>query len=417
MLLPAENSKLLPLEKRAIWSLALIYMVRMLGLFIILPVFSLFADGYSHSTPFLIGLAIGIYGLLQALLQVPFGMASDRFGRKPMITFGLLLLIAGSAIAAMADSIYWVIAGRALQGAGAIAAVLMALAADLTRDSQRTKIMALLGVSIGFSFIVSLILGPVLITHYSIAALFWFSGACAICALVIVHTVVPTPQAEDVIKTKDQLSMAAVKQLVREPQLLRLDFSVFVLHLLITAMFVALPLSLREAGLVETRHWQVYLGAMVASIAVTVPLLILAERKAMRQVVLFAVAAMIVCQLMFGLAESNLVYLIVSIAVFFCFLNTLESLLPSLVSRRAPANVKGSAMGIYSSSQFLGAFFGGAGGGWLYGEFGHAGLFFALAALCVVWLLAVVGFEAPAPRKRKSPDSSNIAAATSADSA
>lgn len=392
-------------------------MVRMLGLFIILPVFSLFADGYSHSTPFLIGLAIGIYGLLQALLQVPFGMASDRFGRKPMITFGLLLLIAGSAIAAMADSIYWVIAGRALQGAGAIAAVLMALAADLTRDSQRTKIMALLGVSIGFSFIVSLILGPLLITHYSIAALFWFSGACAICALVIVHTVVPSPQAEDVVKTKDQLSMAAVRQLVREPQLLRLDFSVFVLHLLITAMFVALPLSLREAGLVETRHWQVYLGAMVASIAVTVPLLILAERKAMRQVVLFAVAAMIVCQLMFGLAESNLAYLIVSIAVFFCFLNTLESLLPSLVSRRAPANVKGSAMGIYSSSQFLGAFVGGAGGGWLYGEFGHAGLFFALAALCGVWLLAVVGFEAPAPRKRKSPDSSNIAAATSADSA
>lgn len=389
-------------------------MVRMLGLFIILPVFSLFAEGYEHSTPFLIGLAIGIYGLLQAALQIPFGLASDRFGRKPVITAGLILLIIGSVVAALADSIYWVIFGRALQGAGAIAAVLMALAADLTRDSQRTKIMALLGVSIGLSFVLSLILGPLLITRYSIDALFWFSGICAVLALVILHSVVPNPPLSDIPHKNSTVSLREVKQLLREPQLVRLDISIFVLHCLITAMFVAFPLSLRDAGLAQSDHWLVYLGSMAASILVTVPLLIIAERKAMRPVILGAVAAMMVSQLMFSASEADVVWLCISVTVFFCFLNTLEALLPSLVSRRAPPEIKGSAMGVYSSSQFLGAFVGGAGGGFVYGEYGHTGLFLSLAGLCGLWFLVVVGFEAPAKR-RKAQDAVNIAQATSAD--
>ncbi|MBX2839561.1 MAG: MFS transporter [Gammaproteobacteria bacterium] len=399
---PAESSKLLPAERRATWSLALIYMVRMLGLFIVLPVFSLFADGYEHSTPFLVGLAIGIYGLLQACLQIPFGMASDRFGRKPVITAGLLLLILGSVIAAVADSIYWVIIGRALQGAGAIAAVLMALAADLTRDSQRTKIMALLGVSIGLSFILSLILGPLLITRYSIDALFWFSALTALVAMLILHVAVPSPENPRSLSNRESVSAREVRVLIKDPQLLRLDVSVFVLHLLITALFVAFPLALRDAGLIESRHWQVYLGAMLASVLITLPLLVIAERKAMRAVILLAIAMMMITQVLLGVSKDALLWLILSIALFFCFLNTLEALLPSLVSRRAPPDAKGSVMGIYSSSQFMGAFVGGAGGGWLYGSIGHVGLFMTLAGICALWLAFLFGFESPAKSSRKS---------------
>lgn len=393
------SASLLPKERRAAWSLALIYIVRMLGLFIVLPVFSLFGDHYEHSTPFLMGLAIGSYGLLQACFQVPFGMLSDRIGRKKVITFGLVLLAIGSIIAATSDSIYGVIFGRSLQGAGAISATLMALAADLTREEQRTKVMASLGASIGFAFVLALILGPLLIGWFSIDGLFWLTATTAVVGIVLLHAIVPNPDRCH-YSADTGANIGTMKKLLKNPQLLRLDGSIFILHLLITAIFFVVPLELRNAGLSVDRQWIIYLPAVILSIGVMVPLIIHGEKRAMRGVLLFCVGGMGVTQLIFagpGLLslQSSVVVLFVGVSVFFSFLNTLEALLPSLVSRLAPAAAKGSAMGLYSSSQFLGAFAGGAGAGWLYGWVGATGLYLVMGALSVIWLATLWQFEPP----------------------
>jgi len=389
-------STLSPIERRAAWSLSIIYIFRMLGLFVILPVFSLFAVRYEHSTPFLAGMAIGIYGLLQACLQIPFGMLSDRIGRKRVVAFGLLLLCVGSVVAALADSIYWVIFGRALQGAGAIAAALMALAADLTRDQHRTRIMAMLGASIGLAFVLALMLGPILLTWFSIEMLFWLTAGCAVTGIVLLYTVVPDPTPSG-YSADTGANLATMRRLMRNPQLLRLDFSIFVLHMMITATFVAVPLALHSAGLDDAKHWTLYLPAMGLSLVVMVPLIMLAERRTMRGILLLSVAGLGLSQLMFGWLPVTPLWLFVGIIVFFSFLNALEALLPSLVSRLAPAAAKGSAMGIYSSSQFIGAFVGGAGGGWLLGAYGAKVLFSALSGLAIVWVGVLSGFIAPRP--------------------
>ena len=386
-------------ERRAAWSLSLIYMVRMLGLFIILPVFSLFGDQYTSSTPFLIGLAIGIYGLLQASLQVPFGMLGDRIGRKRVITIGLLLMAIGSVVAALSDSVYGVILGRALQGTGAIASTLMALAADLTRDEQRTKVMASLGASIGFAFILSLVLGPFLLGWFSIDGLFWITAGSALLGIVILHTAVPNP-VRCHYSADTGANLATMKRLLGDSQLQRLSLSIFMLHLLITAVFFVVPLQLRDAGISSDRQWLVYLPSVVIAIGVMVPLIIWGERKAMRAVLLLCVAGLSLTQVLFagpivlGFGPTAAL-LFIAITCFFSFMNTLEALLPSLVSRMAPAAAKGSAMGIYSSCQFFGAFVGGAGAGGLYGTVGAIGVYVFMAALCLIWGALLFGFKPP----------------------
>lgn len=368
----------------------------MLGLFIVLPVFSVMATEYSESTPFLIGLALGIYGLFQALLQIPFGMLSDRVGRKPVILFGLCLFFIGSVIAALADNIYWVIAGRALQGAGAVSSALIALAADLSRDEQRTKMMAVLGASIGAAFLLSLVLGPVLVTVFSLSALFWFTAICAFGSILLLLWQVPdaiTPKisGETVARTK------IMRRLFSDPQLLRLNGSVFALHLLVTATFVGFPAALVSAGLHIHLHWQVYLPAMVLSVLVMIPLIIIAERyRRVRGVFIIAVIGLAAAQAIFLFTDLSLRFLFLGLLLFFCFFNTLEALLPSLVSKLAPAGAKGSATGVFTSAQFLGAFAGGVGGGWLYGSFQLSGLSMGLLAVCILWMLLVVGVRSPA---------------------
>ena len=394
-----ESKALTANERKAAVSLSLIYMVRMLGLFIILPVFSLFADDYTYSTPLLIGLAIGIYGLLQAVLQIPFGMLSDRIGRKPVITIGLLLLLAGSIVAATADSIYMVIIGRALQGAGAIAAALMALAADLTRDSQRTKVMASLGASIGFAFILALLLGPILIGWFDIDILFWLTAVSAIIGIVLLHVFVPDPPRSQYNRDTGA-RLGIMKTLFGHAQLMRLDMSIFVLHLLVTATFFAVPLALLEAGVEGSGQWRIIVPAVLLSILVMVPLIIIAERRAMRGVLLTCIAGLGLSQLLLGLpylagGSPTVLLLFIAITLFFCFFNALEALLPSLVSRLSPAGAKGSAMGIYSSSQFLGAFIGGAGAGALYGYLGPFGMYAALIGLIFIWAAILFGFKPP----------------------
>ena len=396
--IPGSIPGLTPIERRAAWSLSAIYVARMLGLFIVLPVFALHAHEYGGATPLGIGLALGVYGLLQALLQVPFGMLSDRIGRKPVITAGLVLLALGSVVAALADTMTGVIVGRALQGAGAMAAALMALAADLVRDERRTRVMATLGASIGLAFVLALILGPVVVALASIDALFWLTAACAGAALVLLHVAVPTRRHGATTATWGA-TPAVMRQLFFEPELARLNASIFTLHLLIVATFVAVPGALVDAGIAADRQWQVWLGALVVSLAIMAGAVTFAERRAMRGTLLSCAGVMVAVQVVLATLGDTAVGLLVAVTLFFGALNTFEALLPSLVSRIAPAGARGSAMGLYSSSQFLGAFVGGVGAGVLQGAIGTAGLFAVLGVVCGLWVLVLSGLRVP-PRAR-----------------
>lgn len=382
-------------ERRAATALAGIYAVRMLGLFMILPVFALYAEGLKGVTPTLMGVAIGIYGLTQAMLQIPFGMASDRFGRKRVIAFGLLVFAAGSLIAAAADTIEGVIAGRAVQGAGAVAAAVMALLADLTREEHRTKAMAFVGMSIGLSFLVAMVAGPLLNQWIGVPGIFGATAVLALAGIALLYLAVPDPAAarshRDIAP-----ALAQVRRVLADPELLRTDFGIFVLHMILTAGFVALPLALRDAGLAPADHWLVYLPVMVFAIALAVPFIVVAERRrAMKQVLVGAVAVLMLAELALAGFHDSVMALVLVMGVFFVAFNLLEASLPSLVSKLAPVDAKGTAMGVYSSAQFLGAFVGGWAGGRIFGEHGFAGLFLACAMVLLVWLGLVLTMRRP----------------------
>lgn len=382
-------------EARATAGLVLIYVSRMLGLFMVLPVIAVYGAALAGATPALLGLALGIYGLMQALLQIPFGMASDRFGRKPLILLGLLVFVAGSALAASAEGIVALLLGRALQGAGAVAAVVLALAADLSREEQRGKVMAVLGVSIGLAFVASLVLGPLLASWWGMAGVFWATAGLGLVAIGALYWVVPEPAAvgrhRDTQSHRDQLG-----GVLRDSGLLRLDLGIFLLHALMTACFVVLPISLVEAGVAPDQQWSVYLPAVAIALAVLVPMMGLADGCGLqREVFLGSVAALALVQLALGLVVGE-TGLMVAIGLFFGFFSVLEAMLPTLVSKLAPAGSKGTAMGVYSSAQFLGAFVGGSAGGLLYGAYGGAAVFAVAALATAVWLLLTWGITMPA---------------------
>ncbi len=389
------TSPMTSMEKRATLSLAGIYALRMLGLFMILPVLSLFTEQMEGATPLLVGLAISIYGLSQAVLQIPFGLLSDRFGRKKIIIFGLLLFAAGSVVAAVSTTIHGVLLGRALQGSGAIAAAIMALVADLTQEVHRTKAMATIGASIGVSFGVALTMGPLLAHYIGVGGIFWLTGILALLAIFVVLFVVPNPHK--IITHRDaELIPSQFGKVISDPELLRLDFGIFALHLMLTASFVVVPLLLRDAGLFPGEHWLVYLPVLVTSMAAMIPFIILAEKKRqMKKVFIGAVSILAVADLGLSLLHGELVGLIACLWLFFWGFNLLEATLPSLISKTAPADLKGTAMGAYSSSQFLGAFLGGACGGWLYGEYGATAVFLFCAALAAGWVLVAWSMKPP----------------------
>jgi len=382
------------LERRAVTALGSIFALRMFGLFLIVPVFALYAQGLAGSTPLLVGLALGAYGLTQALLQIPYGLASDRFGRKPMLVIGILVFAAGSIVAAVADSIHGVILGRALQGAGAIAAVVLALVADLTRESQRTKAMAVIGVTIGATFMVSLILGPVLQGLMGVRGIFWLTAALAGAALVALHVAVPTPRVA--VRRDEAPLRQQFGRVVRDPGLLRLDLGIFLLHLSLTALFVVVPLVLVEQGYAASGHWRIYLPVIVLSVVGMVPLVYLSSRPGLlRPVMATAVALLALALGMLALRHTRFVWLVFALWVFFLGFNVLEAMLPSLVSRLAPPQAKGAAIGVYNSAEFLGAFLGGAMGGFLHGRFGVGAVFAGCAVLVVGWLAVVLASPAP----------------------
>ncbi len=383
-------------ERRAITSLASLYAFRMLGLFMVLPVLALYGDEYQGSTPLMLGVALGAYGFTQALLQIPFGILSDRWGRKPIIAIGLAIFALGSVVAACADSVYELILGRCLQGGGAIASAIMAMVADLTSDESRTKAMASIGASIGLSFSVALVLGPVLAGWGGISSLFWATVVLALIGLWVLWRWVPTPTVRG-----RHRETGAVPELLRttliHPQLLRLNVGIFALHFVLMACFLVMPSILESRlGFARDQHWLIYLPLLVLAFVAMVPFMIIAEkRQKIKPIFVAAVALLgVMVALMGEVADSRWGFLM---ALFFFFMafNLLEATLPSLMSKLAPAGAKGTASGIYSTSQFLGAFAGGVGAGWLLEFEGVAAVFNLCAVLVLLWCLLAFTMSTP----------------------
>ncbi|MBI3779360.1 MAG: MFS transporter [Gammaproteobacteria bacterium] len=392
-MLPSE--RMTPLELRASIGLASIYGLRMLGMFLILPVFAVYAEhlpgGESHT---LIGLALGVYGLTQAILQLPFGMASDHFGRKRVIYFGLLLFAVGSFIAASAHDIYMVIFGRTIQGAGAISAAVTALLADLTREEHRTKAMAMIGMTIGLTFALSLVLGPALYHLISIPGIFAMTGVLALLAIVVVKTTVPDPRHSH-FHSDAEAAPAKLRDVLRNRELARLNFGIFALHAVQMAMFVVVPFALKQTGGIDANHhWQVYLPVMIISFLFMVPAIIYGEKKArLKEVFIGSVALMLVAQIAFVTAIQNFWGIFIVLSVYFVAFNILEASLPSIISKIAPAGSKGTAIGVYNTFQSFGFFVGGAMGGLLSNYFGASAVFLFGAGLIGVWLLLAFGMK------------------------
>ncbi len=382
-------------EKRATWSLASIYALRMLGLFLILPVLSLFAEQLEGSTPALIGMAIGVYGISQAILQIPFGLMSDRFGRKKIIIIGLILFLIGSVVAALSSSIYGVLLGRAIQGSGAIAAPIMALVADLTQEVHRTKAMALIGLSIGVSFGVAITAGPVIAGFIGVHGIFWLIAGLSLIAIWVVRYQVPDPKQSKVHRDAE-LVPGQFFNILKNKELLRLNYGIFILHAILTASFVVVPLLMRDTDLLPAEHWKVYLPVFVISMAAIIPFIILAEKKRkMKPVFIGAIAALVLADLGLMQFNASLPAIIGFLWLFFTGFNLLEATLPSLISKTAPGDLRGTAMGVYSTSQFLGAGIGGGIGGWCYGEYGASGVFLFCAAAALSWLILSFSMKAP----------------------
>ncbi|MFJ1300395.1 MFS transporter [Pseudomonadota bacterium AL_CKDN230030165-1A_HGKHYDSX7] len=379
--------KLTPSERRASVALAGLFACRMLGLFLLLPVFAVAAQGLpGGDDPVRVGLALGMYGLTQAVMQIPFGLASDRWGRRPVVLAGLLLFVAGSVVCALADDVFWITVGRAIQGSGAISAAVTAWLADATRDEVRTRAMAMVGGSIGLSFALSLVLAPVLVGAWGLHGLFWTIACLGLVCLAVARWVVPV-----VPRTQARAMNAHPREVLLHGDLLRLNFGVFVLHLIQVALFVVVPtLLLRLGGLDPSELWHVYLPVILASFVLMVPMVFVAEKRrahrgALRASVILLIA---VCGLLPLAAGAGFYPLVFALIGFFVAFNVLEALQPSLVSRVAPQSYKGLALGFYNTAQAAGLFTGGALGGWIAAHGGANGVFMLAAALSLLWLAA-----------------------------
>ena len=383
---PDAAVTMLPDERRSVGVVALIAMIRMFGLFALLPVLSLYAADLAGATPLLIGLAVGAYGLTQAGLQIPLGALSDRIGRLPVIVGGLAVFALGSAVAAMSDSIHGVIAGRLLQGAGAISSTLSALVTDATREDVRTRGMAVFGIGVGLSFMLAMVAGPLIAAQFGVGGLFWIAAGLSAVAAGLLLLLPKVPQPE----TAQALNLLPAFR----PDLLRMDFYVLVLHTIMTATFVALPILLSaKLQLPLTRHWQIYVGALLLSLAITVPLIMNDDRSGKRQLLRLAVLLLISALLILTFASFATWTVFIALTLYFGGFNFLEAGLPARLSILAADEVRGASLGVYSSAQFLGAFVGGLIGGRFLGGGRPEDVFFVCALLAAIWL-AMQGFGA-----------------------
>ncbi len=384
------------LETRTALSLAAVFAARMLGLFMILPILPLFAKELQNATPFLIGLCIGIYGLTQAALQIPLGLLSDKIGRKPVIIGGLLVFAFGSVLAALTDNIYIIILARAIQGSGAIAATTMALAADLSREDHRAKVMAFIGMSIGIAFAIAMVAGPLISKFAGLSGVFWVTALLAIIGILLIQFVVPTPA---LTKTHRDAGIIGdyIKPVLQESTLLRMNLSVFLLHLLMTANFTVLPLIFRDyLNLESTQHWKIYLPVLLISIIFSLPMIIIAEKfRKIKVMFVIAVVLLVFSQGLLGISQFNFYPLMFAFLLFFIGFNFLEAVQPSLVAKYSDVSTKGTAMGVYSSAQFLGIFFGGTVGGLVMQSWGVSGVFIFGAMVAIAFLIVAVSLPKP----------------------
>jgi MFS family permease len=391
------------IEVRATVSLASIYGLRMLGMFLILPIFAIYASTLPEKpSSLMIGLALGAYGLTQALFQLPFGMASDKFGRKPMIYIGLAIFAVGSMVAALAINIETIIIGRAIQGAGAVSAVVTALVADLTRDENRTKAMATIGGTIGIAFALSLIGGPILNQWIGVPGIFAMTAVLTLAAIAVVKYVVPNP-VHSHYHSDASAAPAKLKDVLKNTQLLRLNYGIFALHAAQMAMFVVVPFAIIESsGLHENRHWLIYFPVLVASFILMVPAIIYAEKHAkIKRIFVSAIAIMLVAQIMFAASIHHFWGIIASLTFYFIAFNVLEASLPSIISKIAPAAAKGTAIGVYNTSQSLGIFIGGALGGYLSHTLGFSSVFIFCSIMMFLWLILAFSMQSPPAVKTK----------------
>lgn len=397
------SEKMSSTERRATISLASIYGLRMLGMFLILPIFAIYAQtlegGQDHT---MVGLALGAYGLTQVLLQLPFGIASDKYGRKKVIYVGMLIFIIGSVVAAMGTDIITVIIGRAIQGAGAVSAVVMALVADSTREEHRTKAMATIGGTIGVTFALSLVAGPLLNQSIGVPGIFWMTAILSVFAIGVVKFLVPDP-IQSQFHSDTETAPTKIKEVIRNTQLLRLNFGAFSLHAAQMAMFVVVPFALKEtSGMNENQHWIVYLPVLTISFVLMLPAIIYGEKRAkLKPVFIGAVATMLFAQLLFAVNIHSFWGVVAALFFYFLAFNLLEATLPSLISKLAPAASKGTAIGVHNTAQSFGIFVGAVFGGYLAGNYGFASVFIFCSILMGIWLVAALGMKTPPSVKTK----------------
>ncbi|UEM38487.1 MFS transporter [Pectobacterium aquaticum] len=390
-----NDNKMTPGELRATWGLGAVFSLRMLGMFMVLPVLTTYGMALQGASEALIGIAIGIYGLMQAIFQIPFGLVSDRIGRKPLIVGGLLIFALGSVIAALSDSIWGIILGRALQGAGAISAAVMALLSDLTREQNRTKAMAFIGVSFGVTFAIAMVLGPIITHTFGLQALFWGIALLSLAGIVITLTLIPSAP-EHVLNRESAMVRGSFRKVLSNSRLLKLNIGIMCLHILLMSSFVALPRVMESAGLIPQDHWKVYLVTMLISFVGVVPFIIYAEvKRRMKQVFIGCIVVLIAAEVVLRAAGNHLWQIIIGVQLFFLAFNVMEALLPSLISKESPAGYKGTAMGVYSTTQFIGVAIGGSLGGGLFELYGASAVFMAGAAISAIWLLVSFTMQEP----------------------
>lgn len=390
----SSRSKMTPLELRATIGLSGIFGLRLLGMFVILPVFAIYAEhlpGGDNLT--LVGLAIGAYGLTQALLQIPFGWWSDRYGRKPVVYIGLVIFAVGSFVAALAPNIYMVIFGRMLQGAGAISAAVIAMTADLTREDQRAKAMAMIGSTIGVAFALSLVASPWLNSLIGVPGIFALTGVLALGAMLVMWRVIPdAPQ----VPPAPGRALKDFWHVLTDPQLARLNWGIFALHAVLMALFIVVPFALRDAGLPIGSHWQVYLPVMLGSFVLMMPAVLQAGNPVLlRRWFIVSIAVLLIAHLALPWLQGSIWFLSLFLLAFFAPFNALEAMLPTLTTRLAPAHAKGTAIGLYSTIQFFGTFLGASAGGVLYKNWGAIAVIAFDAVLLAIWLILALGMRVP----------------------
>ncbi|MBD2784785.1 MFS transporter [Xenorhabdus sp. DI] len=390
-----NDNKMTPLELRATWGLGSVFSLRMLGMFMVLPVLTTYGLELRDATEALIGIAIGIYGLTQAIFQIPFGLLSDKIGRKPLIIGGLLIFVLGSLIAALSDSIWGIIIGRALQGTGAISAAIMALLSDLTREQNRTKAMAFIGISFGITFAFAIVVGPIITHQIGLNGLFGAIALLAGCGIFITLFAVPSTH-KHLLNRESGIARGSFKRVLSDPQLIKLNFGILCLHTLLMSSFVALPLIMEKVGFPPQQHWKVYLITTLISFVAVLPFIIYAEvKRRMKQVFLLCIALLFIAEIVLWSQGSHLWGIFAGIQIFFLAFNIMEAILPSLISKEAPAGYKGTAMGVYSTSQFLGVALGGSLGGMLYEWQGASFVFMGGVALTVCWFIISLTLRQP----------------------